>query len=474
MAKAGDARPRIAFLHGLESGPRSYKAQALAKIGVVRCVQMPVKRLTSLWENPWFSAAFVVGLALFMSIAWLGLILARKDDMEGWFSVLVWLGAVLVGVGGIVRMLQHGVRFIVQQCVLSQCEMLSDFDPTVVVASSFGGAVVLQLLNSGLWSGPTVLLNSAHAQVAWYAGADDSCARVALHTAAALARKAASGTSPLGLQEELVCDWTGKECASAAHHTASIDADAAKVRSRAVRPAQAHCGTHEAAAAAAAAPSAVRWDLSRGVENARAAASAAPVHADTLGMLLGWASTPSFTEEGMMLRGLLESLCLEQLSPVQSAKSWAGGLAPGADIGGESAFEPREYSWAEGCLSVVWQAARTATGAATGTGTGVFSPSQAAATVSERLRVSQSALPTQASLVVVGSTGDAVVPPADSVALVRDTLHCVSALAARDGAGTRGSRVSLFSPPGGHSLRELTHEDLGYLCAAAVALSRDA
>lgn len=46
-------------------------------------------------------------------------------------------------------------------CVAQQAAEIDAFEPDVVVGSSFGGAVVLSLLNQGLWKGPTLLLAQA-------------------------------------------------------------------------------------------------------------------------------------------------------------------------------------------------------------------------------------------------------------------------------------------------------------------------
>lgn len=46
-------------------------------------------------------------------------------------------------------------------CVAVQRAVLEDFEPDVLVGSSFGGAVVVELLQRGAWRGPTLLLAQA-------------------------------------------------------------------------------------------------------------------------------------------------------------------------------------------------------------------------------------------------------------------------------------------------------------------------
>jgi alpha/beta superfamily hydrolase len=46
-------------------------------------------------------------------------------------------------------------------CVAQQYREIGTFEPEVLVASSFGGAVAVALLQRGLWQGPTLLLAQA-------------------------------------------------------------------------------------------------------------------------------------------------------------------------------------------------------------------------------------------------------------------------------------------------------------------------
>lgn len=46
-------------------------------------------------------------------------------------------------------------------CLQQQKEAIRSFQPDVVVGSSFGGAVLVELLRQGAWTGPTLLLAQA-------------------------------------------------------------------------------------------------------------------------------------------------------------------------------------------------------------------------------------------------------------------------------------------------------------------------
>ena len=47
-------------------------------------------------------------------------------------------------------------------CIETQRAAIKEFKPTLVVASSFGAAVCIQLILEGTWTGPTLLLACAH------------------------------------------------------------------------------------------------------------------------------------------------------------------------------------------------------------------------------------------------------------------------------------------------------------------------
>ena len=147
----------VLFVHGLESGPRGKKAAALEAAGFhVVAGQMPCGR-SAVLRDP--LVVTLLGAALAVSVA-------------AAFAGGVWgfaLGA------GSVALLQHVARPVVMRRIFRrsvdvQRALLAAHAIDAVVGSSFGGAVALELLHSGAWRGPTLLLCPAHhlvAQRAW-------------------------------------------------------------------------------------------------------------------------------------------------------------------------------------------------------------------------------------------------------------------------------------------------------------------
>jgi len=152
---------RVMFVHGLESGPSGTKVRVLREQGfdvVAEDMHMSLRRwdkrnsvLRSLLRGPelW---AWVLGT--------LGLVVGA------WWLPPLLLVAAAVALGGVVgrgrAWVQQAMATSLVRCAEIQRRALIAHAPDVVVGSSWGGAVVVQLLLDGSWSGPTVLLAPAH------------------------------------------------------------------------------------------------------------------------------------------------------------------------------------------------------------------------------------------------------------------------------------------------------------------------
>lgn len=143
----------VLFVHGLESGPRGRKAIALEEAGFrVVSAQMPCSR-NAILRDPAVIALIVVALAIFVGAA----------VRFGAFGVMI----TAISYAVLQRFVQPLImRRTFSRSVAVQLQLLSTNQIDVVLGSSFGGAVALELLTSGVWKGPTVLLCPAHAKVA--------------------------------------------------------------------------------------------------------------------------------------------------------------------------------------------------------------------------------------------------------------------------------------------------------------------
>lgn len=143
----------VLYVHGLESGPRGKKALALEAAGLrVVAAKMPCGRRDVLTDP-------VVLLTLALGLV-------------GLVALVRWLGSLGLVVGVMsFFLLQRFVRpalmrRVFRKSVEVQRALLAAQPVDVVLGSSFGGAVALELLHSGAWKGPTVLLCPAHRLVA--------------------------------------------------------------------------------------------------------------------------------------------------------------------------------------------------------------------------------------------------------------------------------------------------------------------
>ena len=84
----------------------------------------------------------------------------------GWVGGMV-AGAVLVGYSMLCR--QRIVRQAVERsfecCMEEQEKAIREFKPTLIVGSSWGGAIVLELIRRGVWGGKTIALCPAYTKV---------------------------------------------------------------------------------------------------------------------------------------------------------------------------------------------------------------------------------------------------------------------------------------------------------------------
>lgn len=142
----------VLFVHGLESGPRGKKALALEQAGfTVVSGQMPCNQRAVL-RDPVVIGLLVTMLAVFIAACAQG-----------------FLGFIICGIS--FALLQRFVRPLLmrrmfRRSVAVQLALLAANKVDVVAGSSFGGAVAVELLASGAWKGPTLLMCPAHLLVA--------------------------------------------------------------------------------------------------------------------------------------------------------------------------------------------------------------------------------------------------------------------------------------------------------------------
>jgi fermentation-respiration switch protein FrsA (DUF1100 family) len=146
---------RVLFVHGLESGPGGNKPRALREAGFeVTALQMPCGRDAILRDPATLGTLGAAALGLGLA--------ARRGPLAlaGGLAALTALGpwAMILATR---RAFEKSVA--VQRDALARAPV-PGFD--VLVGSSFGGAVALELLLQGAWRGPTVLLCPAHERVA--------------------------------------------------------------------------------------------------------------------------------------------------------------------------------------------------------------------------------------------------------------------------------------------------------------------
>ena len=179
---------RVLFVHGLESGPLGRKSRALREAGFeVIAEAMPCSQRSMLKEPRTLGLLAAATLLMVVSMR------------LGWPFAL---GAALLVLFSAPLGLRYLIRSAFRESVAVQVSALRGHAIDVVVGSSYGGAVALELLRSGAWKGPTVLLCPAHRLVAARAGT--SAEKPSLGAHVVVVHGARDTTVPLADSVELV------------------------------------------------------------------------------------------------------------------------------------------------------------------------------------------------------------------------------------------------------------------------------
>lgn len=166
-ATATEGTPRVLFLHGLESGPGGDKVQRLRAAGIeviAPDMEMSLRRLDrrnsvarNLLRLPEVRAAGAIAVAT----------VAHAARRGRWRALLVGagIGSAWVARRG-TRLQQQALRRSFEASIAIQRDAIDRTRPEVLLGSSWGGAVAIELVARGAWRGPTVLLAPAFQRVA--------------------------------------------------------------------------------------------------------------------------------------------------------------------------------------------------------------------------------------------------------------------------------------------------------------------
>ena len=153
------------FIHGLESGPTGSKVTGMQELGLeVLAMDMHMSQwrldkknsfmrsVLRLWQ-PWVAIVLLLG-ALPVSL-W----------ANPWSGVAMGVGAIVWGRIRWKSWVALAISKSLAACVDIQRGALAEHEIDVVVGSSWGGAVSIELLIAAHWSGPTLLLAPAWQKV---------------------------------------------------------------------------------------------------------------------------------------------------------------------------------------------------------------------------------------------------------------------------------------------------------------------
>lgn len=154
--------PRVMFIHGLEGHPEGSKVVMLREQGLeVHAADMHMslwrldkhnsvlRNLLRVRELQLMGAGVLLGLGAGVAWSQAGLVLATLLAAGAWSALRreAWVTA--------------AIRRSFDRCVEIQARAVVEYEPDLIVGSSWGGAVTAELLIRGVWSGPTILLAPA-------------------------------------------------------------------------------------------------------------------------------------------------------------------------------------------------------------------------------------------------------------------------------------------------------------------------
>lgn len=181
--------PTLLFIHGLEGHPNGSKVRMLRSQGFdVRAENMHMsltqmrKRnsaLRNLFRLPEVRATFLFFAVVIVASAALRMPALTLVALVGWAWLFLRRRALFAAA--------LAKSFV--QCVAIQRKAILHDAPDILIGSSWGGAVAAELIASGVWAGPTILLAPAIARVSEWARRNDlGQTTSALHAAATRAR----------------------------------------------------------------------------------------------------------------------------------------------------------------------------------------------------------------------------------------------------------------------------------------------
>jgi len=170
-------RPRVVFLHGLESKATTAYDTAFGAPVHGPCLHIgriaPLKRASIL--RSFFELPHVIGAGLVSACSCLAVATRRLPRGHGALGAVAPLVSVAANYEGLKG---DAVERSLEKCVAIASRALHDEQPSVLAGMSWGGAVVHLMVHRGLFAGPIVLLAPAAGQLASHLRRDSAMRRV--------------------------------------------------------------------------------------------------------------------------------------------------------------------------------------------------------------------------------------------------------------------------------------------------------
>ncbi|GEM_PF-2690225 len=157
-------KTKVFFIHGLESGPEGGKVQMMREDGFeVQSVDMKMSayrldKKNSVLRNVFRTQGFMYWVLATLTF----IVISYFRDLSWKVVVVLFLGGQVVVYFFVKNLIAQAWQKSIESCLDLQLKPLKDFEPDIIVGSSYGGAISMELIRRGLWKGPTILLAPAY------------------------------------------------------------------------------------------------------------------------------------------------------------------------------------------------------------------------------------------------------------------------------------------------------------------------
>lgn len=150
---------KILYVHGMEGNNNGLKATALKKEFTVHSDNQHVTIFKPYLKNS--PIRHLISSQIIPMIASISAIYYGVKNNTQWYSKYLYSIVAMYGISLFIfrrKLIRNAIKTSFEKCISIQQKAILSFNPDLVIASSWGGAVTMELIKRGIYFGPTILL----------------------------------------------------------------------------------------------------------------------------------------------------------------------------------------------------------------------------------------------------------------------------------------------------------------------------